>query len=117
MSSLGSSLLNEPTAVARIIRSYQDQLANLSDRTVLIPPADGLAVVGKTASDGSYPTTAQAVYMLVLQSIDVGDSEGDAATFFDEDGLMPAVNLGGSIPPAGTRVIAFSISGHWVFSY
>ncbi len=115
--SFGSSLLNEPTAVARIIRSYQDQLANLTDRTVLIPPADGLAVVGKTTTGVTYPTTAQAVYLLVLQSIDVGDSEGDTATYFDEDGVMPALNIGGSIPPAGTRVIAVSTSGHWVFSY
>lgn len=104
-------------SVARIIREYEEKLRVVSDNTILVPPADGLAIVGKTTDGGFYPTVPLAVYLLTLQGIDAEDTEGAVATFTDEEGVVPAINIGANIPDKGVYVIAHSISGVWAFSY
>jgi hypothetical protein len=109
-------------AVARVIRETQEDLRALAGNTILVAPADGLAIVAKTVDGGSYPTTAGVVYMGVIQDIDADDTEGAVATFTDdtdEEGtpMVPLLNIGGNVPPAGTRVIAVSTSAKWVFVY
>jgi hypothetical protein len=108
-----------PASVARIVRTYEDALRDVTDRTTLVPPVDGAAVVGKTVDGGSYPAAAQAVYMLALQDINVEPTEGATASFTDSDpgAMVPALNLGGGSPPKGTYVIAHALEGNWLFHY
>jgi hypothetical protein len=91
------------TTEQEIVR-VRSRLARLMARL----EAAGYPPVGRTSADwGLYPDRAHAVYAL-----EWGPPDADGLV-----DLLPAVNLGGAIPPCGTPV-EFRLDGsRWVFAY
>lgn len=103
---------------ARIQRERYDHLGGELARFGESPSEGGIAILVKTTTDTTYPTTAGAFYCCNPVEADGDEAEGDAATFAaDTSRKLYAYNLGSEIPPAGTITVAVAQSGLWFFTY
>ena len=66
---------------------------------------------------GTYPTDAARTYALTPQDLDGDETEGATATFVAGTGTFYAYNLGGSIPPVGSKVVVHAVGGRWCFRW
>ena len=70
-----------------------------------------------TTTIKSYPTSAQRFYGCVPQTLLGVEVEGGPGSFTQEPSTFFALNLGTSIPPPGTNVLATFVESRWVFRY
>lgn len=102
------------------LRAERDRLADLAaalDRS-LSGQADGTTVlVVKTIQESSYPTTASCSYACQVQTPGGAETEGAAGSLGATSATLYAYNLGSSIPPQGTLLLATQIGDRWVIHY
>ncbi len=103
----------------RILRDRQAALSAALDRAQSDRPAFGsAAVLCQTVEEDTYPITAASMFACKPQEIDSDESEGAAASYVDSSStLLYAANIGGTLPPQNTTVIAHAVGGRWTFSY
>jgi hypothetical protein len=76
-----------------------------------------MAIVGRTATKETYPTTANAWYWIERVRLGGDEVEGGAIVVTTvEDGFF-AYNLGSGIPPVGSLVICNDSGEHYTFTY
>jgi hypothetical protein len=101
-------------------RVERERVSDLMDETGqgadFSSPGQG-PFVGITTSGGSYPTVAQACYMVAGAELDGGQAEGDVPTVNAVYATRPCINLGSKIPPVGTPVLVKPGGGRLVFRY
>lgn len=80
---------------------------------------DGAAgVLLKTKTCTTYPTAAGSVYCCNPVLVDADSTEGATPTFTaDTSVLIFALNIGSSIPAAGTYLIGTAVGGRMAFSF
>ena len=78
-----------------------------------------VVLVGQTKKVTTYPTSAGSFYGIVPQVLGGTEVEGGAGSLTPSPGspLIYALNLGGSIPAAGTYVICTFVDSRWTFRY
>jgi hypothetical protein len=104
--------------ITRIERSRHLDLDRTVDQVSTGEAGGSLARLVTTCTVGTYPTTAGAFYAANPTEINGPEVEGGGATYVqDAFQVMYCLNLGTQIPPNGTRVIAESVGGRWVFRY
>lgn len=84
------------------------------------PYADGsLVLIAKTATDGSYPTSAGRVYKMAVQTTSVNETENASATFAADGSIVIyAFNLGSNVPTngSGPYLCETGPDGRWYFT-
>lgn len=104
--------------LVRTAQQFLRQTAALRGGRDASPAAAGASMLCVTATDGSYPTVAGAVYVVTPQELDAEDTEGAVATATgDTTQNFYALNLGASIPPQGTQIVCHSVGGRWCFRW
>ena len=82
------------------------------------PPSLGSpSLVVQTRTLNTYPTAAQRFYACVAQTVLGAEVEGGPGNFTPGPASFYALNLGSSIPPVGTYVLATFVESRWVFRY
>lgn len=104
-------------AEARRLRAAD--LAQADDWTREAAPYDpgAPAFVGKTTSDGTYPTTAAVFYAVNPVTVSGTETAGSAASFSASTAVVHALNLGTAVPASGTYVLVTFAANRWVFRY
>ena len=103
---------------SRIERERQKALSGVIDRVVPFAADGSTAVLLTTTTITTYPSTAGVFFASNPTEIDGSEVEGGAASYApDTTQVVYALNVGTTIPPVGTRVVANSIGGRWVFRY
>ena len=71
-----------------------------------------------TTTCASYPTAAGSVYCCNPVWLDADDTEGATPTFTADTGVtIYALNIGTTVPPAGSYVIAVAVGGRVCFRW
>jgi hypothetical protein len=70
-----------------------------------------------TTTVTTYPTTANVFYGLIPQALLGTESEGAAGVLTPGTIHIFGLNLGASVPPPGTQVLAEYVGNRWVFRY
>jgi hypothetical protein len=102
------------------VRLLRQRLSDLEEEVERLESAasEGEAcLVGKTVSQGAYPTAAGRFYALTVQAVTGNETEGSAEALDDEGGTVLAANLGTAVPPVGTAVAADRVAHRWVFRF
>ncbi len=103
---------------SRILRDRQAAAAAALDRSADHAPFGSAALLVKTTTVTTYPTTAARMYGLLPLDIDGDEIEGAAATYTaSSDTVLYGVNLGTAIPASGTRLVAHAVGGRWCFRF
>lgn len=73
----------------------------------------------QTFTKTTYPTTAATEYACHPISQITGDEAEGASVGFTADSstTIYALNLGSTVPPSGTKVIAHAVAGRWCFRW
>jgi hypothetical protein len=74
-------------------------------------------LIVETATETTYPTVAGKFFHCKIVSVLGTETEGTSASYTTAAATLKAFNLGGSIPPVGTKVIAFFVPWRWCFRY
>jgi hypothetical protein len=102
----------------RILREQQAAVLAAADRAANVAEDGTVAILAQTSTVAAYPTVAGAFYACVPLWADGAEIEGAAASFTALGSrTVYAFNLGSQIPPVGTKIIAHSCGGRWVFQY
>ena len=103
----------------RVMRERQLVAASWLDRQAeTAEPHGSAALIVKTYTKTTYPTSAAAFYACSPQLITGNETEGGTPTFTtDGNTTIYGLNLGTSIPPSGTQVVLHSVGGRWCFRY
>lgn len=81
-------------------------------------PAGSTAILLKTKTLATYPTSAARYYACDVVKPGGTESEGSTGVLSVESGtVVYALNLGSAIPPSGTYLIGNNIDGRIVFRY
>jgi hypothetical protein len=105
-------------ADSRIERERQKALSGVLDRLVPCVNDGSAAVLLTTTTIATYPSTAGSFFASNPTEIDGTEVEGGAASYTaDSTQVVYALNVGSMIPPVGTRIVASSVGGRWVFRY
>ena len=77
------------------------------------------AMLVQTFTETTYPTTASTEYAChPISEIDSDEAEGASVSFTaDSSVTIYALNVGSTVPPSGTKVIAHAVGGRWAFRY
>jgi hypothetical protein len=103
---------------SRILRDQLESTRAASLRRVPIAEDGSVAILAQTTVITSYPTVAGAFYACTPLMVDGQETEGATANFTAYgDRTIYALNLGKTIPPAGTKVIAHACGGRWTFRF
>jgi hypothetical protein len=103
----------------RVLRDRHEQLEDEIDRSRANPPDAGRALLCRTTSVTTYPTTA-GVFYAVLEVEASGTEREGATPSFTPDGstnAFYALNLGTGIPDSGTYLICRLVGGKWAFRF
>lgn len=96
------------------IAELWDRLARMDDDG----PDGSDAMLLRTFTEGTYPTTAEAVYACHPISIDVAETEGATPTLTEDTSqTIYALNVGSEIPDSGTDVIGHTAGGRVTFRW
>ncbi len=90
-----------------------DRLADL-DRTANEEPAPAAAILARTVTVTTYPTTAGKVIACQALTISVTEVEGAAPTLTLVPGVFYSVHIGTNLPPVGSDVLLEMVDGLWV---
>jgi len=74
-------------------------------------------LVAQTIKLSIYPTSAQQFFACQPVALLGAELEGSQATFTPNPSTFFALNLGGTVPPQGSNVIAAFVGNRWVFRY
>lgn len=74
-------------------------------------------LIVETATQTTYPTAAGKFFHCKIVSVLGTETEGASATYGVSTNTIKVYNLGSSIPPSGTKVLAFFVPYRWVFRY
>jgi hypothetical protein len=102
----------------RIERERHRDLEDLVDRVPEGADSGSAGCLIRTTTLVTYPTTAGRFYACNPVQIDGTETEGGTATYTaDTTQVIYALNLGTTVPPAGTNLIATAVGGRWTFRY
>ena len=97
------------------MRDAEDALDAVSDHGSQFGSA---AILGITTTVTTYPTTPNVFYAVNPQYLTGNDVESATPTFVtDTSTVIYALNIGSTIPPNGTEIVASAVGGRWVFRY
>src|SRR5262245_15067142 len=83
-----------------------------------LSPFGSAAILGLTFQENAYPTNASQLFAFHPVEFDGDETEGASATpVADTETTFYAYNLGGEIPPEGTKIVCHAVGGRWVFRY
>jgi hypothetical protein len=75
-------------------------------------------MVVQTYAKSSYPTAAKSYYACHPVKVSGTELEGQAVTTtVDANQTLVVANVGSTVPPSGTIVIATLVGGRWEFSF
>lgn len=110
--------LMDGDATMRAAQETLRQIQRTREALDVTPAGKGASMLVQVSTAGSFPATAQAVYVVVPAEADAEDDEGASATYTpDNDSAFYCINLGSSIPPQGTTIIAHAVGGRWTMRY
>lgn len=102
-------------------RKLRERMGDLQERFDQLPTDTATPSPNRlflTAVKTHYPTVAGAYYCLQPQRLSGSQAEGGTSTLDDAGPNKTfGLNIGRSIPPIGTLVIASVIDNVWVFRY
>jgi hypothetical protein len=106
---------------------YADDLKRLSSRETALaddvkrrdsdPSLGSPSVLARTTTLLAYPTSAQCFYACQPLAVLGTEAEGAPGAVSPESSTFFALNLGGTIPPPGSQVVATFVGNRWVFRY
>ena len=103
---------------SRIERERQKAMSGVLDRVVPFAADGSAAHLLTTTTITTYPSIAGAFFASNPTEVDGSEVEGGAASYTaDTTQVVYALNVGTMIPPVGTRIVASSVGGRWVFRY
>ena len=102
---------------AKRLRDRDDSLQDGLSRRNRTPSFGSPSLVVQTKAIETYPAAAQRFYACVAQTVLGVESEGGSGSFSPGPASFFALNLGTSIPPVGTYVVATFVESRWVFRY
>jgi hypothetical protein len=108
--------MNETVLVERL-SARETYLAGEVKRGYPDPPLGSPALLAQTTTLTAYPTTAQAYYACRPLSLFGAEVEGGPGAVAPGSSTFFALNLGSTVPPAGTQVVATFVGNRWVFRY
>ena len=94
-----------------------DALTNDAKRGVVDPFVGSPALLARTTTIQSYPTAAQSFFACQPVTVLGTEAEGNAGVVYPGTSTFFALNIGSTIPPAGTQVVATFVGSRWVFRY
>lgn len=81
-------------------------------------PSLGLpCTLAQTTTIKSYPTVAQSFYGCTPLTVLGAEVEGGEGTLTSGSSTFFALNLGATIPPAGTNILVTFVDNRWVFRF
>jgi hypothetical protein len=102
---------------ARTLRRRHDALAPEAERIDAEFPQGTPALLLKTVTVGTYPTSASSYFACNRVTPGGTESEGAAPSLTVRTGTLYALNLGSTVPASGTYVVASLLEGRWVFRH
>lgn len=102
----------------RVLRRRQEDAQVEAERRVYGAENGAPVLVGRTTSDGAYPTSARAVYKIALDVVNCQLKEGAPVSFATTGAFEYAANFGSAVPPFGTEVrLDLMPGGRFAFEY
>ena len=102
---------------AKRLRGRDEVFADGLSRRDRTPSFGSPSLVVQTRTLQTYPTSPQQFYACVGQTVLGVEVEGGPGSFTPGPASFFALNLGTSIPPVGTYVLATFVESRWVFRY
>lgn len=102
---------------ARRLRDREATFLDDLSRRDRVPSFGSPSLIVQTRTLRMYPTAAQRFYACVAQTVLGTEVEGGLGNFTPGPATFFALNLGSSIPPVGTYVLATFVESRWVFRY
>src|SRR4051812_48150406 len=102
---------------SRVLRSRHSNLSDRLDASKAEPPSGSLSMVVRTTTKTTYPTTANVYYACLPVDVGGTEDEGQSSPLSGGAGFIYVLNLGTTIPPVGTNLIAESVGGRWTTQY
>jgi hypothetical protein len=102
------------------LRLLRDRVAELEKQVDAMgneEPGSDRIELGKTVSEGSYPTSAQRFYAVELYKLSGTETENAVGTLTDLNARIRAYNHGSAVPPVTTQVVVKQHNGRWSFRY
>jgi hypothetical protein len=81
------------------------------------PPIGAPTLLARTTTLSAYPSTAQCFFACQPLTLLGAEVEGGAGTISQGNSTFFALNLGTTVPPAGTQVVTTFVGNRWVFRY
>lgn len=108
--------MTQSDELSRLTQEELD-LVNRSGRSRSNPAPASPILVSRTKTLNRYPTTANVYYACDALSVFGNEVEGVVGSLTTYNSTFLALNLGKSIPPNGTVVLATFVGNRWVFRY
>jgi hypothetical protein len=102
---------------ARRLFSREISLTDDSTRGDLNPAFGSPSILAQTATINTYPSTAQSYFACLPLTLLGTEKEGAAGVLTPGSATFFALNLGSTVPPAGTQVLTTFVGSRWVFRY
>ncbi len=102
---------------AKRFRERDGTLQDDLTRRDRVPSFGSPSLVAQTKVITTYPTSAQRFYACTAQTVLGAEVEAGPASFTPGPASFYALNLGTSIPPAGTYILTTFVESRWVFRY
>lgn len=101
----------------RIYASVEHILSEDINRRDLSVALSSPCVLAKTTTQSVYPTNAFRFFACLPQSLYGTEQEGATGIVLSGSSCFFALNLGSTLPPTGTLVLATFTGNRWVFRY
>jgi hypothetical protein len=102
---------------AKRLRVRDEAIADNLSVLPFIMDAGSPCMIAQTTKLSIYPSTAQQFFACQPVAVLGTETEGSQAIFTTHASTFLALNLGGTVPPQGTNVIASFTGNRWVFRY
>jgi hypothetical protein len=102
---------------AKRLRVRESVLTEISTRGPSDQTSGPPCMVARTVSLGSYPTTATCFYACNPITVLGTEAEDGPSILTTEACTLFALNLGSTIPPAGTDILVTFVRHRWAFRY
>lgn len=102
---------------AKRLRVRGDSLAADLIRGLPSPGQGAPCLVARTTRVATYPTGARSYFACTPVTVLGTEAEGAVAELTTLAAGFFALNLGGTVPPQGTDVVATFVGNRWVFRY
>lgn len=104
---------DETRTLRRRVDAVEQELARQLEDT----QTGCVCVLAQVSQIGTYPTVAAAFYALQPVRITGVIAEGTGPTLTTAGNKFLGYNLGGTVPPLGSHVLAVGAGGRWTFRY